>query len=270
MFVNQVTLTPGDRQVVVDTLPSLFILHRNPRTGALRYPGKKTGCVSSSLQSRCRRIPEIAELPRYASNGRSAYAPSDDVDGIVVFRNDPNTGELRAVGRACARRSRAGRAPRRCPFPSGGAHTLTLSPDERNLYLSDTVQDEIVAFAVDHPRQVRAIPGAFGCSRGTSGGICEDNFIGWQLELTPDGRFGYQIVGGLVLAFSRDRDTGALTLLPAADGCLSDRADPPCTPFKNLREPWRSRLSPDGRQLYLASSVGTSPPGNTLIVLGRN
>jgi len=270
MYVNSMTLTPGDRQVVVAGGPSLLVLRRNGRSGALTWPGKKTGCVSASDGSRCRRIPEIEDVPRYSRDGRSAYAASGDVDGVVVFRNEPSTGELRAVGEpVCARRRRTGRVPRRCGFGSGGSHLITLSPDERNLYMSDTVRDELVAFAIDRPREVRAIAGPFGCTRGVTGGICEDQFIGWQLELTPDGRFGYELVGGLVLAFSRDRESGALTLLPGADACLSDSGLPPCTPFRNLREPWRSRLSPDGRQLYVASSVGSSPPGNTLVVLGR-
>jgi hypothetical protein len=270
MFVGSMNLTPGDRQVAVSTGPTIFVLRRNERTGALTWPGKKTGCMSASTQSRCRRIPEIAELPEYASNGRTAYAPSDDVDGVVVFRNDPSTGVLTPVGSpVCARRT-ARRVPRRCSFASGGAHQLTLAPDGRHLYMSDTVLDEIVAFAIDRVTGVRAVPGVYGCSRGGSDPLCEGEFIGLQVEITPDGRFAYQIVGGLVLAFARDRESGALTLLPGADACLSDRSKPPCTPFRNLRDPWRARLSPDGRQLYVSSAVGSSPPGDTLVVLARS
>jgi hypothetical protein len=269
MHVGDMTLTPGDRQVLVTTGPTIYVLRRNANNGALAWPGKRTGCMSSNTRSTCRRIPSIEELPDFSRNGRAAYAPSGDVDGVVAFRNRPSTGLLTPVGDPVCARRRTGRAPRRCGFGSGGSHLATLSPDERHLYLSDTVRDEVVAFAVEEPGRLRAIPGAFGCTRGAGDPLCEDQFIGWQVEITPDGRFAYQVVGQLVLAFSRDRDSGALTRLPGADACLSDGSHPPCTPFRNLREPWRARLSPDGRQLYVGSSVSSSPPGNTLIVLAR-
>jgi len=269
MSVDAVKLTPGDRQVLVRAGATIYVLRRDGRTGALRWPGNTRGCMSAYPHSHCRRIPELGELPQYTRSGRTAYAPSADVDGVVPFRADPSTGLLSLAGDpVCARRT-TGRARRRCPFPSGGSQMLTLSPDSRNLYLSDTVRDEIVGFAVDRLGAVSAVPGTYGCSRESSDPLCQDEAIGWQVEITPDGRFAYQIDGGLVLAFSRDRNSGALNLLPGAGGCLSDSPKPPCTQFRNLHDPWRARLSTDGRQLYVGSAVGSSPPGDTLVVLAR-
>ena len=227
MYVDSMRITPGERQVLVSTGATIFVLRRDARTGTLRWPGKKTGCMSASTHSHCRRIPEIAELPQYTRSGRRAYAPSDNVDGIVPLRNDPSTGLLSAAGDpVCARRTR-GRAPRRCSFPSGGSQLLTLSPDERHLYLSDTVAT----------RSSRSRSTASGRDRDSGHLRLLTRFLGPALqgrghrlagEITPDGRFAYQIDGGLVLAFSRDRESGALTLLPGADGCLSDEPKPPC------------------------------------------
>src|SRR4051812_45595210 len=80
MTVERMTLTPGDRQVVANSGPTLYVLQRDRRTGTLHCSGTPGGCLSSGSKSRCRHIPGIDELPVYTRDGRYAYAPSGDRD----------------------------------------------------------------------------------------------------------------------------------------------------------------------------------------------
>ena len=65
--------------------------------------------------------------------------------------------------------------------------------------------NQIVVFAVT-PRTgaLRAIPGVFGCTRGSTGPLCQDVQVGVELLVADDGRSAYQIVGEQILVFNRD------------------------------------------------------------------
>lgn len=57
---------------------------------------------------------------------------------------------------------------------------------------------------------LRAIPGVFGCTRGSTGPVCKDAQIGWELHIAEDGRSAYQIVGEQILVFDRNPKSGSL------------------------------------------------------------
>jgi DNA-binding beta-propeller fold protein YncE len=81
-----------------------------------------------------------------------------------------------------------------------------------------------------------------------------------DVVVSPDGRFAYVASFGnhAIAIFSRSRRTGRLTQLPGRRGCVHHRrADPrpsPCTRARALGGPAALGLSPDGRNLYVASA----------------
>jgi hypothetical protein len=132
------------------------------------------------------------------------------------------------------------------------------------------VVNQIVVSAV-RPRTgaLRAIPGVFGCTRGSTGPLCQDVQVGLELVVADDGRSAYQIVGEQILVFNRDPTRGSLELLPDPSGCLRARADPVCTATERVLEPSGMRLSPDGRHLYVVSEEGDHGGRNEVVGFAR-
>jgi outer membrane protein assembly factor BamB len=82
-----------------------------------------------------------------------------------------------------------------------------------------------------------------------------------DLAVSPDGRFVYAAArgGGALVAFARDRDSGALTQLPGPAGCIAswqpERGG--CARARRLGRPTELELSRDGRNLYAVGGGST-------------
>jgi hypothetical protein len=247
--VQEMTLEPGDRRLMVDAGP-FFRLDRDATTGTLRAPSGKRRCLAPFNRA-CTLIPPLDDLPMFTRNGRFAFAASGDSDAVVGFSYDARTGALEEVGRACAKRSVDGT---RCKYASGGFHPFSLSPDNRWVYLADTVLDDIVSFRVSPTTgAVHAISTTFGCKRPTNSAICRGENVGWGLLMPPGGAFGYQVLGDEVLAYSRDAGSGKLAFLPGTDACSTIGTKQACTHFTRLEDIYFAAMAPDGRNVYVVS-----------------
>jgi 6-phosphogluconolactonase (cycloisomerase 2 family) len=152
------------------------------------------------------------------------------------------------------------------------------------LTLAALVAAVIVAVSVSvvlaqSPGTITQLSGDQGCisELGTDGGtgtctvgrlIDEQN----SFAMTPDGRFVYSSASGSqhggsadvhgIAVFKRDIDTGVLTQLPGADGCVSntgtDGRGGPCSQGIPLTSSSAKSVavSPDGKHLYLAGEMG--------------
>jgi len=132
---------------------------------------------------------------------------------------------------------------------------------------------------------LRWLGGAAGCLKGSGGqpwipcqGTVRGQFDISSMAISPDGGFAYgvslnsgyrpnpagkriaAIRGGTIVAFSRNPDTGALTQLKGADGCIRDLRAPvnkvtaPCSrKGRALAGAKTITLSPDGRFAYVAA-----------------
>ncbi len=107
------------------------------------------------------------------------------------------------------------------------------------------------------------LPQPFGCMRDDGDGIdCADG-VGLngpqQMAFSPDGRSAYvpSLFGSTLAIFSRDPITGALTQLPAPDGCLGHAADGiTCTDAAGLFGANSVVVSRDGEYVYVGSLSG--------------
>ena len=81
-----------------------------------------------------------------------------------------------------------------------------------------------------------------------------------DIVISPDGRFAYVASLGshAIAIFRRERRTGFLTQLPGRRGCvhhrLTSRPSRSCTSARGMGAPAALALSPDGRNLYVASA----------------
>jgi DNA-binding beta-propeller fold protein YncE len=139
---------------------------------------------------------------------------------------------------------------------------IAISPDGRNAYLTTFISsDTLLVF--DRDPQTGALtqkPGQDGCFRETpatadcaSAPLMHDPF---GVTLTPDGRTVYVTAfdASRVITFMRDPATGRLTLKPGGAGCISGAVnDGPCRHANGMSTVGDLAVSPDGRDLYVAS-----------------
>jgi DNA-binding beta-propeller fold protein YncE len=101
-------------------------------------------------------------------------------------------------------------------------------------------------------------PNGVGGACAVGRGFAADGYP--TLAISPDGRNVYspQDDGpGVVVVLSRDPATGAISQLPGSAGCVSndgtDGNGGPCTPARGIQSPDGVVVSPDGRNVYVAS-----------------
>ncbi len=214
-------------------------------------------------------------------DGRNVYITSRLAGAVLIFRRDPATGRLSqpqgkagcisANGTAVAYRIRQTGTGRKYRYPKGkqvcrrgrrlkGVGDLVISADGRFVYGTSYLSDAVVAFARNpQTGQLTQLPGKAGCiSEGGEGGCT----VGRRLEdpygltISPDGRNVYAATysSHAVVVLQRDPDTGALTQLPGKAGCVSDLVRKgECGPGNALKEATGVAVSPDGKNVYVAS-----------------
>jgi 6-phosphogluconolactonase (cycloisomerase 2 family) len=103
---------------------------------------------------------------------------------------------------------------------------------------------------------LRQLAGGAGCLE-SSGLLCR-NVRGFEasgdIAVAPDGRHVY--VGSewnSVIAFARQRDTGALRPLPGKRGCIRWKGGRGCSTARAFNSPRAIAISPDGRSVYVGA-----------------
>ena len=152
-----------------------------------------------------------------------------------------------------------------------GATAVTVSPDGRSAYAASSGSDAVTVFDRAADGSLTQKPGITGCVSETgSGGACTDGRaldFAQAVAVSPDGTSVYVGSGrsNAVAVFDRAAD-GSLTQKPGAAGCLSDSGGGgwSCAVGNQLEGINGVRVSPDGRNVYLAASSD-----NAVVVLDR-
>ena len=206
---------------------------------------------------------------------------NDADEGLMIFRRDATTGRLTQLpGPAgCMSGTGAGEGVAgACADLDSYVNGLGLvaSPDGRNVYLTSSGRAGVLTLSRDATTgALTQLPGRQGCMTADGAGdggadTCGDGRAlrnAYQALISPDGRHLYVVSSsapGAVTVFARDPDTGVLTQLPGADGCISGEGsseDGPdtCVDGRALGGGYAApAISSDGRSVYVASSFADS------------
>jgi hypothetical protein len=246
----------------IDDRSALAVMHRDPRTGAVRQLSGRGGCLVAIWGGR-HTFPNCTGA---YLNKPNALAMTPDGRELVylnpvgggrhpvnAYKRSPETGVLSPAG-CCG-------AVRGVGCPSD----VATSPDGRNVYIaSSTCTGHGLSILVRDPATgtlsqpagkagcIQRI-GADGCARAPT-----TSFSPEEVAVTADGAEVYVVAGGLFM-FART-STGLLKLR----ACYFSKAARPCRAFADL---WGDEgaftgflLAPDGRNLY------AEVPGRILVL----
>jgi DNA-binding beta-propeller fold protein YncE len=264
-----IVVSPDGRHVYVAALRSgsIAVFARGRRTGALRQPRGRAGCVSGRPGARCGRGRALSRPSAlaFSPGGRFLYAGTDA--GVAVFRRNARTGRL--VQLAGADGCVTAEAVEGCARGRAVALVADIAVDRGgdNLYAASSRDNAVAVFDLERgvPRQ---LAGAAGCIGHLGAGGCTParTLLGASgLAASPNGGQLYAAAtfNGAVAALARDRATGALSQPPGPLGCIRDGGGLDCADARHMEEPGKIELSPDGRNAYV-NTLGA------LVVLRRN
>ena len=280
-------------------LGSLGVFARDPKTGALTQLDGAAACLSEDGSDGCTALPALHSVQRLAisNDGRNVYAVGQRV---VAFARDPATGALTPLpGAAGCIQSVASDQSSDCASArvlGGFRQDVAISPDDRNVYVSDDFNGGVAVFSRDAASGALAqlpdaqgcitrnamLPAATGCTPGRGFGTGPSTGP-VAVTVSPDGHsvytaawiFGEPDNRSAVAILARDPDTGALGQGPGRAACVSNReqGEAGCARARGIEGPSGVTLSPDSRNLYVSTTTliaGEADLGGTVGVFARN
>jgi DNA-binding beta-propeller fold protein YncE len=274
------------RSVYVAGQTSVAAFARSP-SGVLRQLGGRRGCIDYHLvvgepRANASCAPGKLLWPTSTAlspDGRNLYVASwafdphgdrsDNYSDLAVFARDRATGALRQLpgSQGCLGPStRGGCTAGRALYGPG---SVVVSPDGHDVYTGS--EGGIAVFARNgRSGALRQLAGSAGCLLAPARAArCSHRGAGALRQLSPaviavssDGRNVYVLSSSddraALLAFRRNRSSGALTRLAGRTGCFATPAlaAAGCSPAASLTGPWfcfSLAVSPNGRNLYVGS-----------------
>jgi len=243
---------------------AIAIFARNRRTGVLRQPAGKGGCVAAKGSGGCARAvgldgPNSVAL---SPEGRFLYATSRAANSVTAFRRNTSTGALRqlAPGSGCV----SG-----IPIPGCAAgralvapDVVAVSPDGANVYVGSFFGNAVAIFQRARNGVLYQASDASGCIAEAIAGCAPAIALAAPegLAISPDGANVY--VGGAlsssVVELAREPATGALSQPGDGSGCIVDVALAGCTTGVQLSGANAIAIAPAGRDVYVTSLFSNS------------
>jgi DNA-binding beta-propeller fold protein YncE len=266
-----VAVSPDGKHVYVASFGTgLAIFERDQANGALRQIGGLGGCVVEGGDGGiCQDAKAVQDAVSVAisPDGKSVYVIGRRNDAIAIFERDQTSGALRQLNGTAGCLSEDGRA--RPGGPIGECQTgrqldlarsVAVSPDGKNVYVAAGGSHAITIFGRNAAGELEQFEGKAGCvTEDGSGGTCDDGVAlaePFAIAISPDGKSVYVSSLGLseaVAVFDRDTE-GGLHQKPGAAACLSATLAG-CTPARAIGAPFGLTVSPDGKDVYVATIV---------------
>jgi DNA-binding beta-propeller fold protein YncE len=240
--------------------PSGVAIFARAPDGSLSQPDGTAGCVSERGGLGCSAARGISapEDVLVSPDSRHVLVAGSRSDAVAVLRSGPDglsqaDGEAGCISQGGVDGCAAGKALK-------GPVDLAISPDGLSVYTASASSDGIAALIRDRATGALTQPeDRTGCiSQGTSprrcvGGRGLDEV--WGVAISPDGRNVYAVSSRVnaLGALARDRESGALEQLPGRLGCLIRAGGFGCREGRGLTVAVAVAVSPDGRNLYVAS-----------------
>jgi len=248
------------------TLATLSVGARASADGALTQVAGTDGCTSDGGSGgNCADGTALEDAQGLAvtRNGVSLYVAGAGSDGVASFLRHPSTGALTQLPgtNACVTETGSGGL---CSDGKAllGARDLALSANGKSLYVAAPGSDAIAIFDRDPSTgNLFQLTGTGGCISETgSGGTCINGAVlegARSLVITANAKNLYVVSrdSDAVVAFSRDKQTGALTQLEGPGACVSENGSGGlCANGIGLDFPTSLAVTADGRNVYVASS----------------
>jgi DNA-binding beta-propeller fold protein YncE len=234
---------------------------RNPKTGVLRQlPPPLAGCISGAPIPGCVAglgllAPDVVVV---SPDGSNVYAGSFFGNAVAAFARNPSTGALTqlAGNAACIAEATAGCST---GIALKSVEGLAISGDGATVYAATALSNAVVTL-VRNPST-----GALAQASDGSGCIVESALTGCTLgrelsganavAVSPEGGGVYvtSLFSNSVTSFSRNGSSGALTQREGTGGCLIYLRSAGCSFGRALIAPEGLALSPDGKNVYVAS-----------------
>ncbi|HXF00341.1 MAG TPA: beta-propeller fold lactonase family protein [Solirubrobacterales bacterium] len=242
---------------------ALVRLNRDTTTGAISQPAGAAGCISETGSGGCAeghalgRVWSVAVSP----DGTSVYVATGG--GVARFNRNATTGAISQPAGAAGCISEDGTGPCADGHALAGAHSVTVSPDGKSVYVSSFTGPVNAVARLNRSTTTGAISqpaGAAGCVSETGAGPCADGHglgVPTGLAVSPDGKSVYVASRGndAVARFNRNTTTGAISQPAGAAGCVSDEGAGPCANGHGLEQPLSVAVSPNGKTVYAAAFV---------------
>ena len=169
--------------------------------------------------------------------------------------------------------------------PAGldAADDIAVSPDGEHAYVASRTSF-LTGYTIDPGTgALSTIPGEGGCKSDIVAANCEQlppapqngvHFLASAsgVAVSPDGDNVYVVsdVSRAIAAFERDEDTGELTLIAGATGCIKELAPlGACADGRGLSTARDLVISPDGEQIYVVAAGGAGG-SNAITVFDRD
>lgn len=196
-------------------------------------------------------------------DGKSVYVASIVGSSIAIFDRNLRTGRLKQKSGSAgcvAKTSELGCAVGRA---IDGADVVVVSPGGGNVYAGSFASDAIISFDRSSNGSINQKAGSAGCTveTATSGCITGRGLKGAEgMTVSPDGKSVYvgAAVGNAVAVFRRSSSTGELTQPAGTAGCVAHQGAEGCASGDGLIGADSMQVSPDNKNLYVASGVGSS------------
>ncbi len=267
MGSQAVAVSPDGRNVYVASATSdaIATFVRNPKTGALKQPKGKAGCIAAKGRAGCAKVVAFdgPNSVAVSPDGRNVYATARNSSTLLSFRRNPKTGALAPIpGATCATGIPL---PVPCAPATGlvGPDVVAVSPDGKNVYAGAFFGSAVVAFSRDPGSgALTQLAGTAGCiaeaTAGCATGIGLKSIEG--LAVSPDGASVYAAAAAsnALTELYRDPATGALAQLPAPNACISDAPLSGCTTGREIGGANAVALDSAGASVYVTSLLSNS------------
>jgi DNA-binding beta-propeller fold protein YncE len=260
---TSVAVSPDGTHVYVAgrRFPSGVAVFDRAADGTLTQPAGTAGCVTHRGGSGCAQARALASPEEVAVSPDSRFVLVAGMrsKAVSVLAQGPG-GLSQAEGAAGCIANGGG--PEGCAPGRGlaGPVDLAITRDGRNVYAAASIGDAIAILRRDRTTgALSQAPGSAGCiSQGGGGGRCR---VGraldevWSVAASPDGRNVYNVSSkvNMLGAIARNRTTGELTQLPGRFACFIRAGFGGCPDGRGLTVAVAVTVSPDGRNVYVAS-----------------
>jgi DNA-binding beta-propeller fold protein YncE len=251
----------GERVYVAGRrFPSGVAILTRASDGSLTQAGGAAGCVTHRGGFECASARAISapEEVAVSPDSRHVLVAGMRSDAVAVLSSGPE-GLSQAEGAAgcIARTTAEGCAPGRT---LRGPVDLAITADGRNVYTASSIADGIAVLQRNRATGALTQPsGRAGClSQEGGGGRCR---VGraldevWSVAVSPDGRNVYNVSSkvNMLGAIAREGSTGTLAQLPGRYACFIRAGFGGCPDGRGLTVAVAVAVSPDGRNVYVAS-----------------